>query len=116
MTDARTKIAKLRMAEMGVGFDEPAQTESGRETTARKRPYVPKAPMWEEEEPVIAVARKGDDLTEAMIGSVADDVRDAFLDAAADAGFVLRNEFSKDTLHEMVTWLMRLNFVKGGKR
>ena len=115
MSNTRTKIAKLRMAEMGVGFEEPTQTESGRETTARKRPYVPKTPMWEEEEPVIGAAKKGDELTEELTGMVADDVRGAFLDAADGAGFKLRNDFSSEMLHEMVVWLMRLHFVKGGK-
>lgn len=104
MSNTKEKIAKLRLAEMGVGVEEP---------TKSRRTVI--APVYGEDEPVVSVARKGDNLTEETIGKVAYEVRDAFLDAADGAGFELRNDFSSEMLHEMVVWLMRMHFVKGGE-
>lgn len=103
MDNVTTKIAKLRLAEMGIGASKPE---------GKRRTVVPE---YGEDEPVVSVAKKRDELTEAMIGRVAYEVRDAFLDAADGAGFKLRNDFSSEMLHEMVVWLMRLHFVKGGE-
>ncbi len=95
MSNAADKIAKLRMAEMGVGWEEKQQPDVG------------------EVQPIVDALTKKDNLTEELIGSTADDVRDAFEQAAIGRGFKLRNTFSSDDLRQMVVWLMRMHFVKG---
>ena len=97
MSNAADKIANLRMAEMGVGWEQKQQPDVG------------------EAQPIVSALTKKDQLTEELIGSTADELRDAFEQAAIGRGFKLRNTFSSDDLRQMVVWLMRMHFVKGGE-